>query len=197
MTPDPRCGSLPAEGSSRAKPSAKPRHASSPKRREWSSLPQSWASLSPPAEASGLFAASVCTRWTPSSRCARIGLSHRLRDGSLWSTNSTRRGDGGRSKSSTPRTSRAAGPLGRCRPVDHAGHDRPVAHRIALGQLRHDRDRPVDGHDERLIPLVAPGDVFGLRGERAALRPAPPCGSEGGGARTGARADPGNRYVLR
>jgi hypothetical protein len=54
VAPSPRSGSLPAEGSIRAKHSAKPQRASSLKRPAWSSIPQSWAILSLRAGVSGL-----------------------------------------------------------------------------------------------------------------------------------------------
>ena len=42
--------------------------------------------------------------------------------------------------------------LGDVAAIDHAGHDCPVANRIAMGQLRQDRDRPGDRKYERLTP---------------------------------------------
>lgn len=52
---------------------------------------------------------------------------------------------------------RPAGTFGRCRAIDHSGHDWPVANRIAMGQLRQDRDRPVAGKYERLTPYRPTG----------------------------------------
>ena len=54
--------------------------------------------------ASGPSAASICIRSIPSLRYARTGLSLRQPDGSHSSASSTRPGDGGGSKRSTPRT---------------------------------------------------------------------------------------------
>ena len=47
--------------------------------------------------------------------------------------------------------------LGDVATIDHAGHDWPVANRVAMGQLRQDRGRPVDGNYERLTPYRRSG----------------------------------------
>ena len=63
--PKPPIWITPGGGVKPGEPLGEAAAASSLKRRAWSLIPQSWASLSPSARASGPFAASLCTPWTP------------------------------------------------------------------------------------------------------------------------------------